>query len=372
MSTIAVNAITDANGGSTTSINGTTPNAYNTVGKNLIINGAMQIAQRGTSSTTTGYTTVDRFTTYANNTDELAFSLEQSTDAPDGFSNSFKWTTTTAETTIDSNEHVGFQQKLEGQSLQQLAHGTTSAKKVTLSFWVKSSVTGTFAATLFKTDSSRIIGFTYTINTANTWEKKAITFDGDTSGSIPNDNSRELDIIWHLLAGSDFTSTDNTSWVTYTTGTWAYGHAQNGVIATTNATWQITGVQLEVGESATEFEHRPYATEFQLCERYFKYFVNHPGTGRQAFISGMVFSTSDAYAGITFSAMRTAPTVTLSGTFDLYRPGALNSATAASSSMQTDRSMRVNFDLPSGYTAGYAFWAECGTSGASISLDAEL
>ena len=109
-----------------------------------------------------------------------------------------------------------------------------------------------------------------------------------------------------------------------------------------------------------------------MCERYFKYFVNHPGTGRQGFISGMVFSTSDAYSGITFSAMRTAPTVTLSGTFDIYRPGALSSATASSSTMQTDRSMRVNFDLPSGYTAGHAFWAECGTSGASISLDAEL
>ena len=307
MSTIAVNAITDANGGSTTSINGTTPNAYNTVGKNLIINGAMQIAQRGTSSTTTGYTTVDRFTTYANNTDELAFSLEQSTDAPDGFSNSFKWTTTTAETTIDSNEHVGFQQKLEGQSLQQLAHGTTSAKKVTLSFWVKSSVTGTFAATLFKTDSSRIIGFTYTINTANTWEKKAITFDGDTSGSIPNDNSRELDIIWHLLAGSDFTSTDNTSWVTYTTGTWAYGHAQNGVIATTNATWQITGVQLEVGESATEFEHRPYTTELSLCERYYQ-------TG----VAGSPARYSDGYSTSPANyrqKMRASPTVTvLAGT----------------------------------------------------------
>ena len=309
MSTIAVNAITDANGGSTTSINGTTPNAYNTVGKNLIINGAMQIAQRGTSSTSTGYATVDRFSSYANNTDELAFSLEQSTDAPDGFSNSFKWTTTTAETTIDSNEHVGFQQKLEGQSLQQLAHGTTSAKKVTLSFWVKSSVTGTFAVTLFKNNSLKIIGSTYTINTANTWEKKTITFDGDTSGSIPNDNSRELDIIWHLLAGSDFTSTDNTSWVTYTTGTWAYGHAQNGVIATTNATWQITGVQLEVGESATEFEHRPYTTEELLCFRYF--YKHNNGFCTWMYPIAQVSNTMYRRAALFYKVrMRAVPTVT--------------------------------------------------------------
>jgi len=306
MSTIAVNAITDANGGSTTSINGTTPNAYNTVGKNLIINGAMQIAQRGTSSTSTGYATVDRFSSYANNTDELAFSLEQSTDAPDGFSNSFKWTTTTAETTIDSNEHVGFQQKLEGQSLQQLAHGTTSAKKVTLSFWVKSSVTGTFAATLFKSNSSNIIGSTYTINTANTWEKKTITFDGDTSGSIPNDNSRELDIIWHLLAGSDFTSTDNTSWGTYSTGKWAYGHAQNGVIDTTNATWQITGVQLEVGESATEFEHRPYGTELSLCQRYYQ----KVGDSLNLFVTTQFNSTNHWVSTSFITSMRASPTVT--------------------------------------------------------------
>ena len=359
MSTIAVNAITDANGGSTTSINGTTPNAYNLIGKNKIINGAMQIAQRGTSSTSTGYATVDRFSSYANNTDELAFSLEQSTDAPDGFSNSFKWTTTTAETTIDSNEHVGFQQKLEGQSLQQLAHGTTSAKKVTLSFWVKSSVTGTFAVTLFKNNSLKIIGSTYTINTANTWEKKTITFDGDTSGSIPNDNSRELDIIWHLLAGSDFTSTDNTSWVTYTTGTWAYGHAQNGVIATTNATWQITGVQLEVGESATEFEHRPYTTEFQLCQRYYQKLLS--GVGPYFWAYPLDNSTATHYRAYTVvfpTLMRAAP----SGTTTAASNGSLASGSPFVQQTDTQHAL-IRADTTS--TSAYAYITNC-------ILDAEL
>jgi hypothetical protein len=251
----------------------------------------MQIAQRGTSSTAFSYQTVDRFASFTAQTDELAINVEQSTDAPDGFSNSFKWTTTTAETTINSDEHVGFQTRLEGQSVQQLAHGTSAAKKVTLSFWVKSSITGTFAISIFKSDSFRIIGSTYVINSANTWEKKTITIDGDTSGSIPNDNSNEFQINWFLAAGSSLDSTDNSSWAAYTTGNWAYGQAQDGVITTTNATWQITGVQLEVGESATEFEHRPYTTELQLCKRYYFSIADDKNIyGSDWGSSGMIFS----------------------------------------------------------------------------------
>jgi len=267
MSTIAVNAITDANGGNTTSINNTTPNAYNTVGKNLVINGAMQIAQRGTSSNSTGYTTVDRWTSFLSNS-TLSVTVSQSTDAPDGFSNSFKWETT-AGATLNTNTILGVQQYIEAQTLQQLGYGTTSAKKLTLSFWVKSSVTGTFAVSFYEDDDNRIIGSTYTINTANTWEKKSITIDGDTVGVIDNDNGRGIKPIFHIGAGSDFTSTDNTSWGAYSGGKWAYGHVTN-TLATSTGTWQLTGVQLEVGESATEFEHRPYDTELKLCCRYYE------------------------------------------------------------------------------------------------------
>jgi len=267
MSTIAVNNITDANDGNTTVINGITPNAYNTVGKNLVINGAMQIAQRGTSSNSTGYTTVDRWTSFLSNS-TLSVTVSQSTDAPDGFSNSFKWETT-AGATLNTNTILGVQQYIEAQTLQQLGYGTTSAKKLTLSFWVKSSVTGTFAVSFYEDDDNRIIGSTYTINTANTWEKKSITIDGDTVGVIDNDNGRGLKPIFHIASGSDFTSTDNTSWGAYSGGKWAYGHVTN-TLATSTGTWQLTGVQLEVGESATEFEHRPYDTELKLCCRYYE------------------------------------------------------------------------------------------------------
>lgn len=271
MSTIAVNAITDANGGSTTSINGTTPNAYNTVGKNLIINGAMQIAQRGTSVTgitTSGYKTVDRFK--PGMVTLGTWTSEQSTDAPDGFSNSFKHTCTTADASPAAGDIFQLWTGLEGQTLQHLAKGTTSAKPVTLSFWVKCNKTGTAQVNVRDYDNNRMIGNTFTINTADTWEKKSITFDADTTGTLDNDNTLALGIEWNLDAGTNFTSgAVPTSWETTSTADRAAGVTLALGDATSNY-FSMTGVQLEVGESATEFEHRPYFTEMQMCERYYE------------------------------------------------------------------------------------------------------
>ena len=311
MSTIAVNAITDANGGSTTSINGTTPNAYNTVGKNLIINGAMQIAQRGTSSTSTGYGTVDRWQIFRSaSVGSHAFTASQETDAPDGFSNSFKITTTTAAGTVGTNDYFNVGQEIEAQTLQQLAYGTTSAKKVTLSFWVKSSQTGTYSIGVYATDGNRVIGSTYAINTANTWEKKSVTIDGDTAGTINNDNGAGLRFYFNLAAGSTYNSTDNTSWATYSNGNFAYGGNDN-VVNNLNATWQITGVQLEVGESATEFEHRPYGTELQLCERYFEAYPLMSGTQNIPII--LTYRVTNQYWAYLYykTQKRAVPTLTL-------------------------------------------------------------
>jgi hypothetical protein len=330
MSTLAVDTILDSNNGTTTSINGTTPNAYNTVGKNLIINGAMQIAQRGTSSTSTGYTTVDRWTSFLSNS-TLSVTVSQSTDAPDGFSNSFKWETT-AGATLNTNTILGVQQYIEAQTLQQLGYGTTFAKKLTLSFWVKSSVTGTFAVSFYEDDDNRIIGSTYTINTANTWEKKSITIDGDTIGVIDNDNGRGIKPIFHIGAGSDFTSTDNTSWGAYSGGKWAYGHVTN-TLATSTGTWQLTGVQLEVGESATEFEHRPYTTEELLC---FRYFYKH-ATGFVTWIYPIANTTNTQYrrAAIFYKTrMRAQPTCTT----------VLNSGNTPGHQFQTTDSVTITRD----------------------------
>jgi len=309
MSTIAVNAITDANGGSTTSINGTTPNAYNTVGKNLVINGAMQIAQRGTSASVTGstYLTCDRWRILKPSAATATVTVSQSTDAPDGFSNSLKWETTAAGT-LGSGSYLSIEQKLEGQTLQQLAFGTTSAKKWTLSFWVKSSITGTYAVSHYSADNSgRIIGATYTVNTANTWEKKTITYDGDTAASLDNDNNESLRVDFHLAANSDMKSSDNTSWTAYSASAWAYG--QEADLCTNTGTFYLTGVQLEVGESATEFEHRPYGLELALCERYYQLW-----SSGWAGVSGGANYNQSCYSAFR-QTMRATPTMTrLSGT----------------------------------------------------------
>ena len=373
MSTIAVNAITDANGGNTTSINNTTPNAYNTVGKNLIINGAMQIAQRGTSASISNgnstYNTVDRFTNYVvDSTSTVVVTVSQSTDAPDGFANSYKWQTTTSGT-LPSDGYCGVQQFIEAQTLQQLGYGTTSAKKLTLSFWVKSSVTGTFAVSFFQDDDSRIIGSTYTINTANTWEKKSITIDGDTVGVIDNDNGAGLRAIFHIGAESDVTATDNTSWGAYSTGKWAYGHAQNGVITTTNATWQLTGVQLEVGESATEFEHRPYGLELSLCQRYYWKNGNYAG---YAFLAvGMDQGTAGEFL-VTFPVqMRASPTASISGCRFRYNGGG-NTGVGISANYASTLSTDLNLSGCNASTGVIVFLQTFGNASDYLAFDAEL
>lgn len=237
--------------------------------RNLIINGAMQVAQRGTSSTSAGFETVDRFEINRNNTDQIATTQSQSTTAPDGFAHSYKHVATTAETTVDADERVRVRQNIEAQNLQHLKYGTSGAEKVTLSFYVRSNVTGTYACNILGDDASRQIGGTYTINTADTWERKEITFDGDTAThTIANDNGIGFTVSWYLLAGTDYTATDNTSWGASATGKEAYGHTADwGEDA--NDEWYITGVQLEVGSRASDFEHLSYGEDLQLCKRYF-------------------------------------------------------------------------------------------------------
>ena len=244
--------------------------------KNFVINGAMNVAQRGTSfsfahdGTTNAYT-LDKFAFIVSNTDSLDGTVTQATDVPTGkgFANSFKWTTGTAESAVASDEVMYIEHKVEAQNVAGLRYGTSDAKPVTLSFWVKSSITGTFNSGIYQSDGARIITKTYTISSANTWEYKTLTFAGDTSGTINDDNGEGLRPIWNIFSGSDYTSSDSTSWGSYSSATWAYGHAQNAHATTAGATFLLTGVQLEIGEKATEFEHEPFETTLHKCERYF-------------------------------------------------------------------------------------------------------
>ena len=284
MSTIAVNAITDANAGNTTSINGVTPNANNVVGKNLIINGAMQIAQRGTSFTglTDDAYTLDRwqFAIFGSSGHGTYSIFQENSVTPDGFGSSIKIDCTTADTSLASDVAVVLRQRLEGQNLQLFQYATSNAKDVTLSFWVRSNLTGTGVVNLYNVDANKHAGATYTINSSNTWERKTVTIAGDTSSGFDNNNGNSLEVRFYLAAGTDFSSgTQVNTWSARTSTNDATDLTLNIGSSSSNEIY-ITGVQLEVGETATEFEHRPYGLELSLCQRYY-YQINSTNTARE-------------------------------------------------------------------------------------------
>jgi len=242
--------------------------------RNLIINGAMNVSQRGTSAVTIPYNSetyvVDRFVHYESGSG--AFTAQQVADAPAGFINSLKITVTTADASVGSGEYYWSQQQIEGYQTIPLAWGTADAKPLTISFWVKSSITGTFGAALSNGAFNYGYPFTYDINSANTWEYKTLTVVGPTAGTWPTDNTRSLRIYFDHGSVDTFASTYDGNWVSA-----GRNNATGGVdlISTLNATWQITGVQLEVGDTATEFEHRSYGDELARCQRYYWQFTQN-------------------------------------------------------------------------------------------------
>ena len=280
--------------------------------RNKIINGGMIVSQRQTSSTDSNVFVVDRFQAQVTQMDELAQTLEQSSDAPDGFGKSIKITTTTPESSIASNEQFRIQTKLEGQDFQDLVYGSSSAKTITISFYVKASVTGTFGFTVYRNESTaRVITAPYTISSADTWERKIITIPGDTAGAaITNDTAERFRLMWGLAAGANF-NTASASWGNYSSANLLGGHVTNSLVTTNNATWQLAGVQLEVGSQATPFEHRSYQDEFQRCERYYE--QHEPSN----FVMGRYSAgTGNGINNFKFRTMKRAvPTFTTSGTF---------------------------------------------------------
>lgn len=239
--------------------------------RNVIINGAMQIAQRGTSTasiTTAGYYTADRWYTNLSGLGTWTQSLEADAPTGSGFRNSIKMLCTTADASPAAGDFLFMRQTLEGQNVQQIAKGTASAKKLTLSFWIKSNVTGTYICRLQDADNTRSVSASYTASASATWEKKTITFPADTTGVLTNDNGASLVVDFGLGAGSDRTSgTLNTAWENQVNVNTFVG--QTNVAAATNNYWQVTGVQLEVGAVATPFEFEDYGTTLAKCQRYY-------------------------------------------------------------------------------------------------------
>jgi hypothetical protein len=238
--------------------------------KNLIINGDMRIDQRNAGASLTVNTaavvySVDRLFTYGQASDGV-FTVQQVTDAPSGFINSVKATVTTADASIGASQLYILSHKIEGNNIAHLDWGTANAKTVTLSFWVKSSLTGTFSGSLKNHDGSRAYPFTYTISSANTWEKKTITITGDTTGTWLTTNATGITLSFTLGSGSSRLGTANTWNAANLDG--ATGTTE--VIATNGATFYLTGLQLEVGENATPFENRMYSQELAMCQRYYE------------------------------------------------------------------------------------------------------
>ena len=242
--------------------------------RNLIINGAMEIAQRGTSATGktgSGIYTVDRMALGIDSLGTWTVTQESLTSGAAynaGFKKAFRIDCTTADASPASSDNIFFQYKLEGQDLKTFRKGTSSAKQFTLQFWVKSNKTGTGQVLLQDKDNNRFVGKTYTISSANTWEQKILTFPADTTGAFDNDNNKSLEIEWALDAGSNFTS--GTLPATWTTGSNTQRSVNDFALGdSTNNDWAITGIQLEAGDTATPFEHRSFGEELSLCRRYF-------------------------------------------------------------------------------------------------------
>tara|TARA_Y100000004_G_scaffold192863_1_gene254182 strand:+ start:535 stop:1611 length:1077 start_codon:yes stop_codon:yes gene_type:complete len=239
--------------------------------KNLLINGGMNVWQRSTSVTgitTSAYRTADRWLTSFSSMG--TWTQSRSTDVPSaqGFGYSLKMDCTTADASPAAGDYIIYNQRIEGQNLQHLLKGTSSAKAITLSFWIKSNKTGTYICELYDNDNNRSISKSYTIDSASTWEKKTITFEGDTTGTLDNDNAASLYAQWWFGAGSNYTSgTLQTSWGTLTTANRAVGQV-NLADSTSNELY-ITGCQLEVGSTASGFEFEPYEAILRKCLRYF-------------------------------------------------------------------------------------------------------
>ena len=280
--------------------------------RNIIINGDMNIAQRATSAsslTSSAYNTMDRW--------HLALSSlgtwtqSQSTDVPtgQGFAKSMKLDCTTADASPSSGDAMILQTRIEGQMLQYLKKGTSSAESTTMSFWVKSNKTGTYICELRDNDNSRQISKSYTISSADTWEKKEITFAGDTTGAFDNDNAKSLEIEFWLGAGTDYTSgTLATSWASATNANKAVG--QVNLADSTSNEWYITGVQLEAGTAASDFEFLPVDVNLQRCQRYYMRWQGDTSDQR-AVANGMCVANNQIrVVVISPVTLRSFPTVT--------------------------------------------------------------
>jgi len=347
--------------------------------RNVIINGAMQVAQRGTSSTgvggSDGYFTCDRWN-FGQATNAGRLTMTQDSSAPAGFANSLKLACTTADTSIGANEAALIQHKIEGQNLQRFAKGTSGAKQFTLSFYVKGNASATYTAELYDSDNQRANGKTFSVTTD--WTRIEITYPADTTGAFDDDNASSLDFNIWLHAGTTYTGG------TFTNGTWTSTSSNPNVrvgsgtsfFDSTSRTFFITGVQLEVGDTATDFEHRTFADELIKCQRYFQKFGSENAYDIMAGF-GVAFTTTKLQAPTYLKTnMRATPAVTSSGVCaaDTVNSTTAITSVAVSGSVNNSKIAMIEYTVGSAALTAYRSYyirADNNTSG-HVSFDAEV
>ena len=342
--------------------------------RNILINGAMTVAQRYTSkaSISSGdFFVVDRFGGYINAAG--TWTVQQDSDVPagQGFGSSAKFDCTTANGSLGSGAELLFRQRIEGRNLQNLLKGTSSEKKTTVQFWVKSNKTGTYICELFDNDNSgRHIGKAYTISSADTWEHKTITFEGDTTGTLGNDSNTSLTMSWWLAAGSSISSgTLQTSWGARTDANRAVGNVN--LADNTSNEWYITGIQFEVGETFTEFEHEPFERTFLKCSRYFqKYYA---GNNYTIFLNGGIDSASGSahLQSALRTQMRATPTYYATNSYLYSQPGGTISYSGTPDNRCSPDYASMGYNVGAGDQGHSIRFESSGTSG-TVEYDAEL
>jgi len=350
--------------------------------RNIIINGGMDLAQRGTSTTglqnSPGFL-IDRWSyRRAGTFTSATFSMAQSTDVPSGqgFSKSAKIDCTATESSLPADVFAAFNQAIEGQMLQYLKKGTSSSESLALSFWVKSNKTGTYIFNLIDQDNTRSISKSYTISSANTWEKKTIIIDADTTGTLDNDNAASFQLYWYFCAGSNFTSgTLGTTWSSTTDANRAVG--QVNLADSTSNEWYITGVQLETGSQASDFEFLPHDVNFERCARYFILIDTANSGSANTFVhnlGGVAGASSVAFFPYeNFVPFRSAPSVSQSAVITVDEYFVAN---------RTQSSTSIAMNAPSSKSGGVIKLSNFSSmtqgngvqlsSGGTISLSAEL
>jgi len=288
--------------------------------RNLIINGAMNVAQRATSATGLGgsgaydgFNTCDRWGTYFNTSGALTMSQDSS--APDGFGKSLKFACTTADTSIASNEYIFLTQRIEGQNLQGFAKGTSDAKPFAVSFYVKGNASATYVCELWDNDNSRQISKTFTVGTD--WSRVELSFPADTTGAFDNDNARSFDFRIWLHAGSQYTSgtISSDAWISNSNN--RVGSGTTSFLDSTSRTFFLTGVQVEVGQNPTEFEHEPVERTLLKCQRYYVKYSSGTLYARLGIATNLSTVAAEVYNYLPV-AMRDDPSLETTGTLSNY------------------------------------------------------